>query len=95
MSFFEGCTARRTCCACGSPSGRRKPSSAATPPTTDEISWEETGWIAAETAREALAIALTGMLQDGEITRTRASELARMVLHDNAAKLYGFKALPR
>jgi predicted TIM-barrel fold metal-dependent hydrolase len=59
-------------------------------PNTDETSWEETGWIASQTAREALAIALTGMIQDGEITRARASELARMALRDNAKKLYGF-----
>ncbi len=59
-------------------------------PTTDEISWEETGWVASHTAREALAIALTGMMHDGEITRTRASELARMALRENAKKLYGF-----
>jgi hypothetical protein len=30
-------------------------------------------------------------MQDGEINRARALELARMVLHDNAAKLYGLK----
>lgn len=59
-------------------------------PNTDETSWEETGWIASRTAREALAIALTGMIQDHEITRARASELARMVMRDNAKKLYGF-----
>ena len=41
-------------------------------------------------AREALAIALTGMVQDGEVTRPRASELARMVMRDNAAALYNF-----
>jgi hypothetical protein len=29
-------------------------------------------------------------MQDGEITRERALELARMALHDNAAKLYGW-----
>lgn len=59
-------------------------------PNTDAISWEETGWVASQTAREALAIALTGMIQDGEITRARASAIARMVLRDNAKKLYGF-----
>ena len=32
-------------------------------PNTDETSWEETGWIASQTAREALAIALTGMIR--------------------------------
>jgi hypothetical protein len=59
-------------------------------PNTDETSWEETGWIASQTAREALAIALTGMIHDGEVTRPRALEIANMVLRDNARKLYGF-----
>jgi hypothetical protein len=59
-------------------------------PNTDEIGWEETGWVASYTAREALAIALTGMIHDGEITRARASELARMALRENAKRLYGF-----
>ena len=59
-------------------------------PNTDETSWEETGWIASQTGREALAIALTGMVRDGDITRARALAIGRMVLHDNAAKLYGF-----
>ncbi len=58
-------------------------------PGAGAIDWEEIGWQTAETAREALAIALTGMMQDREITRARAIEIARMVLHDNAAKLYG------
>jgi hypothetical protein len=31
------------------------------------------------------------MMQDGEITRERALKLAHMVLHDNAAKLYGLR----
>jgi len=59
-------------------------------PTTDEISWEETGWVASHTAREALAIALQGMIDDHEITRARALELARMALRENAKHLYGF-----
>lgn len=59
-------------------------------PTTDEISWEETGWVASQTAREALTIALQGMIDDHEITRARAVELARMALRDNAKHLYGF-----
>lgn len=57
-------------------------------PNTPEINWEEIGWQTTRSAREALAIALTGMIHDGEITRERALELAHMVLHDNAAKLY-------
>jgi predicted TIM-barrel fold metal-dependent hydrolase len=51
----------------------------------------EIGWLSNRTAREALAIALTGMMRDGEITRARASELAHMVMRDNAARLYGIK----
>jgi hypothetical protein len=58
-------------------------------PYSDQMGWEESAWIAARSGREALAIALTGMLRDGEITRTRASELARMVLRENAKALYG------
>jgi len=53
-----------------------------------ELDWEQSGWLAAHTARQALAAALTGMVNDGEITRERAAEIARMVLRENAAKLY-------
>jgi uncharacterized protein len=58
---------------------------------TPEVGWEEGGWLAISTARQALALALTGMMNDGEITRERAMELARMVMRDNAIKLYGLK----
>jgi predicted TIM-barrel fold metal-dependent hydrolase len=57
-------------------------------PFTPEINWEETGWLTVTTARRALAIALTGMIRDGEITRARALEIARLVLRNNARKLY-------
>lgn len=57
-------------------------------PYSDELGWEESGWIAARRGREALAIALKAMMQDGEISRDRALELARMVLRENARKLY-------
>ena len=56
-----------------------------------EIDWGEVAWLSNSSARQALAMALTGMKDDGEIDRARAMELARMVLHDNAAKLYGLK----
>ena len=59
-------------------------------PYSDELGWEESAWIAAKRGREALAIALTEMLRDGEISRDRALELARMVLRENARNLYGF-----
>ena len=58
-------------------------------PYLPEMGWEESGWIAARNGRLALAMALTGMLRDGEITRPRAGQLARLVLRDNARKLYG------
>src|SRR5437879_8278675 len=60
-------------------------------PYSAEAGWEESGYIAASTGREALGLALTGMLRDNEITRERAVELARMVLRDNARRLYGLK----
>jgi predicted TIM-barrel fold metal-dependent hydrolase len=58
-------------------------------PYSDEMGWEEFGWIAAQRGREALTIALTAMMRDGEISRARALELANMVLRENARKLYG------
>jgi hypothetical protein len=60
-------------------------------PNTPELDWDVIGWQTTYSAREALAIALTGMIQDGEISRERALELAHMALHDNAAKLYGWQ----
>jgi uncharacterized protein len=58
-------------------------------PFSEEMGWEEAGWVAATTGRQALGLALTEMMHDGEITRDRAVEIARMVLRDNARKLYG------
>jgi uncharacterized protein len=60
-------------------------------PGTPEISWEEIGWQTSQSARRALAIALTGMMNDREITRARAEEIAKEVLRGNALKLYGWK----
>jgi predicted TIM-barrel fold metal-dependent hydrolase len=54
-----------------------------------EQGWEQVAWVASTTARKGLAIALTGMMRDGEISRDRAQELARMVLRENAATVYG------
>lgn len=58
---------------------------------TPEVGWPELAWLSNGSAREALALALSGMMADGEITRERALELARLVLRENARKLY---ALP-
>jgi predicted TIM-barrel fold metal-dependent hydrolase len=57
-------------------------------PGSAEIDWEEIGYMTSTTGRQALALALTGMVNDGEITRERALVLARMVLRGNALKLY-------
>jgi predicted TIM-barrel fold metal-dependent hydrolase len=59
-------------------------------PGTPPVDWEEIGWQTTTSARDALAIALTGMMNDGEITRPRALEIARMVLRGNALALYGW-----
>ncbi len=53
--------------------------------------YEEKQWLMTWKARNALGIALTGMIRDAEITRARAIEVAHMVLHDNAAALYGIR----
>jgi hypothetical protein len=45
--------------------------------------YEEKQWLVTDKARRALAIALTGMLGDGEITRERAKEIAHMVMRDS------------
>ena len=60
-------------------------------PFSEEMSWEEAGWVAANTGRQALGLALTEMMHDGEITRSRAVEIAHMVLRENARKLYNLK----
>jgi uncharacterized protein len=59
-------------------------------PFTDAIGWEETAWIGSTTGRLALGLALTGMLQDGEISADRAKQIAHMVMRENARQLYGF-----
>ena len=55
---------------------------------TPEVNWEETAWLSTTTTRQALAIALAGMINDHEIDRPRAVILAGMVLRGNALKLY-------
>ena len=59
------------------------------PGNSPEYDWDSIGYMIATTGRRALALALTGMMQDREISRARAVQLAHMVLFDNAAKLYG------
>jgi predicted TIM-barrel fold metal-dependent hydrolase len=60
-------------------------------PYGPEQGWQETAVASARAGRGALKIALSQMMRDGEITEDRAIELARMVLRDNARKLYHLK----
>lgn len=64
------------------------------PGGSPEIDWEEIAYQASENGRRALAIALTGMMRDGEITRAQAMTFAHDVLRDNSAKLYKISATP-
>jgi predicted TIM-barrel fold metal-dependent hydrolase len=52
------------------------------------IGWDVTAALGTSTARRALAMALTGMMRESEISRARAEEIAAMVMRANAAKLY-------
>lgn len=54
--------------------------------------WEEQTLLATAKARRALAIALTAMIRNGEISRERALEIARLVLRGNTLALHGLGA---
>jgi uncharacterized protein len=58
-------------------------------PFNDALGAEESYWLAARTSRTALAGALAELVEEGAVTETKALELARNYLHDNAARLYG------
>ena len=59
-------------------------------PFKGDVGWEETAWLGSTKGRLALGIALTGMIEDGEITRDRAKDIAHLVMRENARQLYGF-----
>jgi uncharacterized protein len=58
-------------------------------PFNEAVGAEETFWLAARSARTAVAAALAELVAEGAFTEQKALELARMYLHDNAARLYG------
>ena len=58
-------------------------------PFNDAVGAEETFWLAARSARTAVAEALAELVAENAITEQKALELAHLYLHDNAAKLYG------
>ena len=53
-----------------------------------DLGWEVAAWIATRNARTALALALTGMIRSGEVSRPRAEQIATMVMRTNASRLY-------
>jgi len=57
-------------------------------PYNQVLGAEESYWLGAHSTRTALAAALAEMISEGEITETRALELAHAYLHDTAVKLY-------
>lgn len=58
-------------------------------PFNEAVGAEETFWLATRSARTAIAAALAELVAEGAFTEEKALELARMYLHDNAARLYG------
>lgn len=53
-----------------------------------DAGWEVAAWVGTTTARQALAIALSALMHDGEISRRRAEQVATMVMRGNAERLY-------
>src|ERR1700732_849807 len=58
-------------------------------PFNDAVGAEETFWLAARSARSAMAAALAELVAESAFTEEKAVELAHLYLHDNAARLYG------
>ncbi len=59
-------------------------------PYSHSMGWEEAAWIANQNIRTSLGMALTGMINDKQITVPQAEKLAHQVLHTNAESLYKF-----
>jgi uncharacterized protein len=53
-----------------------------------DVGWELAAWIATRNGRTALALTLSDMIRDGEVSRHRAEEIATMVMRTNAGTLY-------
>jgi predicted TIM-barrel fold metal-dependent hydrolase len=57
-------------------------------PYNDALGAEESYWMGVQSARMALAAALAEMVTSGEVSESKALEMAHAYLHDNAAQLY-------
>jgi predicted TIM-barrel fold metal-dependent hydrolase len=53
-----------------------------------DLGWEVAAQAGTDSVRDALALALTQMLDAGEVSRPRAEEIATMVMRSNASRLY-------
>jgi uncharacterized protein len=62
-------------------------------PYSREVNVPETYWLAVHTARTAAAAALAEMVSQGEVTESRALEIAHEYFHDTTAHLFGLPAL--
>jgi uncharacterized protein len=56
-----------------------------------DMGWELAAWIATKNARAALALALTDMVRNSEVSHARAEEIAKMVMRTNAGRLYNLE----
>jgi uncharacterized protein len=59
-------------------------------PYSSSMGWEEAAFIANQNIRTSLGMALTGMINDKQVTEPQAEKLARQVLRENAETLYKF-----
>ena len=60
-------------------------------PFNEALGAEESMWLAARTTRTGLAAALAELVDEGAFSESKAMDLARNYLHDNAARFYGDK----
>jgi len=59
-------------------------------PFSQNVGWEETTWSGAKFGRQALGMAVTAMIEDGEISTERGKHIVHLVLRENARQLYGW-----
>ena len=57
-------------------------------PYNETLGAEESYWLGVQSSRTALAAALAEMVSEGEISESRALQLAHAYLHDNAVAIY-------
>ena len=58
-----------------------------------DLGWPLAASVGTTTARRALALALSEMMRNDEVTRARAEEIATMVLRTSSAKLYKLSSM--